>query len=487
MGARAIPPRLRWTTGGLVSGHLGADASTAAAARISSRSSCNKPSPVFSVEGIAMEEGEHIQELEILSTKRSHLSHPGTLFNDLYYSRLNSTVELVECTYSQGRFFQTLSSGLFGSTSQINIPNSSFLSDTFLHLEVPNIVANQSLCRGWGYAAIKEISYLFGSSNVPQLTITGQSIFHLLMAQSESSDKHNELFRLGGEEILAPLIAPPGQDVPLISADIKLPFPWSAFSGMCEKLPFDTNMLRNPLTINIVLNPSSAIYGGTGVRPAGFTNALVTFRLGDLTNKDLSLSTQLFRNPELMYGYPYIHAQSFASPPFTGVLRSQGVTNVVLQQFISSDLVGICLGAVRQSRLAPGGNNSPSIFAYDQLYNLTMTINGITSFFTPGTQYKLTNMNCMVGGSYVSNSVIAPGGAAPFNSAAEDTYVVFIDFSRLRSASFCRNYSNVLRYPQQTFNLTFSTETTEIYTLYATYLYNGINEVQNGESLITFS
>lgn len=67
-----------------------------------------------------------------LSNKHVILSSGGTKYNDLYYHHINSTAALVECTYSMGKYSQSLSSLSFNSTSNINVPNQSFLGECYL-------------------------------------------------------------------------------------------------------------------------------------------------------------------------------------------------------------------------------------------------------------------------------------------------------------------------------------------------------------------
>lgn len=255
------------------------------------------------------------RDLAYLSNKRTLLANPGTKLDGIYYSALNTTVELAEATYNVGRLTISLSQTNFRSQSQIVIPNSSLLEEIYLHLELPKLVADQTLCRGWGYAAIDSISYLFGSSNVSQIAINGQSLLQKIMVQCETEEKRSEMFNLGGEVLLAPLA---GTAVP--TADILLPLPWSSASGLFSKLPFDTGLLSNPITIQVHFKGADSIYGGSGVRQNGFTVATAIIRQGDLTNKDQSLKFELMKSPDLMYAWNYaqVKDKTFASPTSHG-------------------------------------------------------------------------------------------------------------------------------------------------------------------------
>lgn len=423
------------------------------------------------------------EDMMYLSEKRTLLAMGGTILDDVYYSALNTTVSLSEVTYNQGRLAVSLSQTQFGAQSQVIVPNSSLLSTVYLHLELPDVVTNQTLCRGWGYAAIDNISYLFGSSNVSQITLGGQSIWQTIAGQCETEEKRSEILRLAGEEVIAPTIGGPTQ-----YADLILPLPWSSANGLNAKLPFDTGILSNPITIQITFRQANAIYGGTGARPAGFGAATMYFRQGDLANKSQSLRSIMMRRPELMYAYPFIHKQSFSPSAITGSAAPNPTVSVPLLAFINADLVAITVGVIQTSRLSSptSTSDSPSPFAYDNITNVSLEFNGLLMYTAPGRSNRLYSIDSQVGSSKVLNSVIAAGGVAPFTSAPVDTYTLYIDFARIRSMSYEGRYANVWRIGNNTLTLRFNTETANQYTVFATYYYNGVAEISNGETRIYF-
>lgn len=418
------------------------------------------------------------QDLLYLSQKRVLLANPGTKLDNIYYNKMNTIVEMSEVTYNHGRLSIALSTRSFGSQSQVIIPNNNLLSDTYLHLELADLVADQTICRAWGYAMINNITYLFGSSNVSQQQIRGDTLLHTIMGQCNNSEKRNELFRLAGQEKLAP-------DGNIMTADLLLPLPWSSASGEHDKKPFDTNLLNNPITVTVTFNRAEAVYGGNGVRPSQFNIATMYFKQGELRNKDQSLRVAAMKSPNLKYGYPFIHHQSYSPAKFTGVI-SGGQISIPLLSFINADLLGITIGCVRDSRKNPTANNSPSPFAYDVLKNIRLQFNGQNMYDAPGEMFKLINMSSQTGSSFYHNSIIQSGAVAPFNSDPVDSYLLYIDFSRVRALSYDGQYQNVWRIGNNTLTLEFNTETTEQYTMFASYNYNGIAEVQRGETRIFF-
>jgi hypothetical protein len=425
-------------------------------------------------------------ESTYLSNKNVILSSGGVSYDTNYYHTLSSSSSLVETTYNMGKYVQSLSSLAFGSTSNINIPNNSFIGETYLHVELPNLQVNETLCRGWLYKCIESIQFIFGSSNTSQLTISGETLWTVLSAQIMDSERRSEFFKLGGEEYLQPLAVVPGEDLPKIRATALLSFPWSV---ACEKIYYDSSLLTNPIVITIRFKSDpKSIYGGNAIHPTSFTSAAVSFRQGDLSNKNLSLRNTMISNPELKYSYPMQHYQTFSAPESRGFRESEGSLLIPLTGFINSDLVGIYFFVTRKDSDTPINNNSPCAFNCEELTNIRLTYNGETVYYTPGNSHKLVNMIGQEGASYWQNSVIRPGNVAPFNSDPVDSYMCYIDFSKVRSACTQMHMWNVWRTSNQTLNLSLNTKrgNDTIYKPYVTFCYNGVVSTQNGQSNIYF-
>lgn len=437
------------------------------------------------------------RDLRYLAAKRSTLSAGGTFLDGNYYSIANSTVDLVETTYSQGRLSIALSSKTFGSQSQILVPNSSFVGDTYLVLTLPNLLENQTLCRGWGYAIINSISFLFGSSNVSQLTINGQSMWAKISQQCECEEKRSELFRLGGQEYLSPIMRmnpttglPERDPDAVITATVLLSLPWSSASGLFSKIPFDTNCLNNPLTIQVQFNQAKAIYGGAGIIPAGFLRAEALLLTGDLTNKEQSLRNKLAMNPELSMLYPFIHCQSFTPAAFYGSKNIATPVNIPVQAFINADLLAMTVHIIKSANLSPLNNANANPFDFDPIKNVMLTWNGTILYNAPEDSWKCMSMRSSMGPQYFQNSIIVPNaaGIAPFMSNPKDCYPLHIDFSRIRSCSFEGKFQNVFRIANQTLTLMFNTsEGPETqYQAFFTFYYNGVAQVQQGQTSVYF-
>jgi hypothetical protein len=415
----------------------------------------------------------------ILKNKRTLLSSQGFAFNDVYYSALNSSVSLAEVTYSQGRTNYSLTSLVFGGSGQVSIPNGSLLGETSLVLSLPQVPANTYLPRGWGLMAINSLEFVFGSSNVSNLNINGQTLFQWIIASCATEEKRSEILNLCGEEQITTTTAPIWGYIPLI-----LPF-----SKLCEhsKLPFDSNMLNSPIVVKVTFNSRSSFIGGSGsvAYASSFSSANIYLRQGDFSNKEMSLGPVLKSDPSTIYTYPFIHAQSYPTT-FTG--STTALTSIPLQSFLNADLVSMTFGVVQTTDLtSPSNTGVVRGFNYERITNVSLLWNGQTVYTAPQEAYRLYNMNGgSIGSGKVLNTNPTTGTTSPFTTTPIDTYLITIDFGRIRSLCFEGQFQNVWRIGNQSLTLQFQTLTANAYSLFASYYYNGAIENSGGTSKIYF-
>ena len=409
---------------------------------------------------------------KFLSNKRALLASPGTMYNDLYYSVINASTSLVETTYMNSKNYQSLPSVQFNSSSSINLQNENFIDRVYLHLVLPAVVANQTLCRGWGYHCIREISWLMGSSS-SVFTLEGESILNLLLNEADDQDSKNELLRLGGEEHLTTTSG-------TIEATVMIPLP---FSSLCmERLGFPTDLLSSNVQVTIKFKDASSIYGGIGARPTAFNQAILSYREGVLTDKAMSLRYEMMANPQLLYSYPFIFSRQL-SKRFTGSTTTD--VQIQLDGFLNSDLLGIIFYCVKESDISPQSSLHPNPLNTDDIRDVSLLYNGNFLYRSFGSSWKLQNMLQLPG--YVQNSInTSPNNTGPFTSEPKNSYICNIDFTRLKAVCQPKHMFNTFRVANQVLNLRFKTTTTDTYTIYATYLYNGIIQVQAGVSEVYF-
>jgi hypothetical protein len=486
------------------------------------------------------------EALSYMRDKRALLSNPGLLLNDIYYSTHNTSVQDAEVTYNTGRYTQSLSNLNFGAQSQIQVPVSSLLADTYLYLRInqvgPNAAYNQNIAiiDGFGYAAINSISYLLGSSNVSQFQVNGPTLLMMNLEQCETSDKRTSVFQLGGTQIKGQYIgnttamglvpgsgpgiasATPGV-VPAMEAYVLLNYPWSRMTA-CGKLPIDTTLMSNSITLTVQFAPISAIVaypsGAGGVAAynlysqskLAFDAATVILRQGEMRDKALSLRDKLMVDKSLSYNYPFLHYQSFNPPDFTvaGVTTfayctSPSQTTIVLQSFINADLIGLIFYFVNVGDLTNGndttssgalaggaGLNNP--FLMTQMRDLQVLFNGQVYYNSPGVSYQLYNIRDQPGSSaigYTSLSAANVNAAVTPSASPISQYMYRVDFGRKKGVQFEDNYQNTQRIANQVLNVTFQAPPTVAganvtYRMYCTYIYNGVASLTDGQSKIYF-
>lgn len=413
---------------------------------------------------------------EIISNKRVNLSAPGYQLNDLYPNLHSSMVEDVEAVYSTGRYVYSLQAPNFNSTSSIIIPNSSFLGEVYLHAELPALQAGQYVGSGFLYNAIGSVSYIFGSSNVPQIVLSGESVKELAMLECDTKEKRDTIIKLAGQPNYFAAVTPQLTQ----KADIVLPMPFSSLAGLFPPHFYDSNILQNPLTIQVTFNPVSYVYGtSTGVLPTGFSRCAVYLRLGDLTDKSYSLRNVLRLNPEDSLNYGFIHHQTLNTPKFIGIKESdQSRVSIPVQGLINADLVAMSIHAVADADLANGNS-----FNWAQLSNIELQYNGLVYYAAPGEMYRLANM---AGGAVGSCSSAISTVNASGVVASPIIEPVLFNFTRLKSFVFRNRMANTWRLPNNTLQLYFNTVDNASYTLFITVHYNGVISAQNGQANIYF-
>jgi len=447
-----------------------------------------------------------------LSNKRTLLSVPGTLKTDAYVSVYDSSVHLVELTANLGRYTSSLSTSQFAGVGQVLIPNNDILGNTFLHLELPapEIGGSWMVPQGWGWAAIKSVSYLWGSSNVSQITLSGKSLWAIAMSQCDTAEKRSQLCYLGGTLYPVPTAAgSSGLDDESIGlhAYIPLSLPWSV---MCHggKIGFDTALINSPITIQVQFASSDEFMAWGASRtnaspqPNGFKSAEVVVRQQMFTNRAQSLQFEMQDDPKAVYNYPFTHYQS-AQFDFTAAASGRDC-DVPLTNFINADLIGMVVYMVEKDKLVGGsktnGNDAVKLNPLDITLpsDIKLLFNGQVLFNSPGKLYLLQNCANLNGsGSYYSTTqkvnidAVSPNIGKITLSDVLPTVkdLLFIDFSRKHSPCFEKEYPNTFRIANQVLSLKFNMPSTSLetkYTLFATYIYNGVNSVQQGASNLYF-
>lgn len=427
---------------------------------------------------------------QIVTTKRVLLNSPGERLSDIYYRDSETRVQDVETLGIMGRFEQTLILN-WGSKSNIQIPNSgNILHQVFLHMKLPQIVADQFVNRGWLYNAIESITWTLGSSTQSQLLLPQKSIFQTAMSMMKTAEERSQALRAGGGEHVDPT-------TDSICATIIIPLPWSSMrsDGDNTKKGIDTSLLNSNINLQITLSSADKVYGGIGQRPTGPLEAFIFTREEVLTNQNNSIRNVLMNNSEKMYSYPFIHKQ--APTPRQVVINNPSVVN--LAEILESDLQAITWTAHLNDDANSGSNNrAPNVLLPLECIDIELKYNGQTIFKAPGRTSHLIPSLYDGGASHVEHSrILRTGDTSGQNSVPANSYVYYIPFASMfhKNINYEGMYSNSPRFANQTMQLSLTVlDAPEANsppltgaTIYFTYYYSGVAEISAGVSTITFA
>ena len=461
------------------------------------------------------------QVLSSLLAKQVLAASPGVAATDLYYSSTNSKKEIIPSTTYVGRYVQSLQSQRWGTSSQIVVPSTDMLGQVYMRITMQK-PSGCYVSQGWGYNCIQQISYIWGSSNTSQLTITKDSILGWLSTSSEPmNEQFTEMMYQGGAltELAADGV-PPDE---LIEATLVLPLPMSTLCP--HKPPFDLSLLSgsSPMIIRIDLAQSPRyVMGGPTVNidTAEIKTAEVIFTNTTVLDTSLSLSSQLRADPSLIASYPFIHLQSFQSGIIQATTGNTGfwggvnssVQTVNLTSFLRSDLIGIIFTLIDQRDVQatqPAVNTrgfAPTYLPQDML-DFEVLYNGQRLYYTPGYSGQLIGMRGRRGAGYFTTYRAKTGVHSTEYSPSQSeieiySYPVTMITTHKGAADLCDSFDqpNTSRFPNQVLNVRFLTPSVDKeaagdprdkapeYILNCTYIYSALAEVDSkGQCAILFS
>lgn len=424
--------------------------------------------------------------MSVLTTKRIVTDSLGQDYQDLYFSEQSASVSLVEATGNWSNVISLPGLG-FNSQQVVSLAIDQFVSNVILHIRVPSPIANQTLCRAWGYAILDSVQVTLGATASMVSQLSGDGILQTILAQCDNQERRDKILRLAGEEQLAPPVAPAGGYAPYMDAYITIPTP---FSTMCSsgKIPLDTTILSNPIQLTFRFRTADSIYGGSGLRPTSMSVAECLVRQIKLSDQQDSIRTDMLAYPQLSYNYPWVYSQTYSPPQFTGVRPTDGgKCRVQLMGFPNADILGIAFWVVQTDYKSPTALSSPNPYCTDDISDISVTFNNIPLFNFPAKSWKLAGMIGNCDSTAFGTSLIAPGAGNNFASAPFESNLVFLDFSRLRGACYDDQHMwNTARLTNQVVEVSFNTmkSSATTYQLHATYFLNAIAEFQYGTSAI---
>lgn len=508
--------------------------------------------------GGALDMGSSPESLaSILTNKAPLLNTPGSDLGDpLYYGKYNSTVSAAEAQFYFGKDridFQ----GSKALTSQQNvyIPNRYFAGNIFLNLQLmgsaltwlaeglgalnPFFILEQ----GWGFSVIQTLTYYLGASSVANVSISGESNLAMALAACETNRKRQELLNGAGLFLFArpygeadPFnglvnfanIAFPAQnqllfrnnstiisstddgvayanvaDPRLLHALVPLRMPWASTCRLQGRLPFDTNLLNQPINVQIQFRRPPV-----RTKDAFFTtgNAFTTltsfaqdmnlqYEQVELIDKSLSLRDELLAQPDYNVGLPFQFTQSMSFPARHTLNLGLSNAPVNITSMLNADLTTIYLSLKEPVNEQQYGNNSDFV----ALNNLTLSLNGQQfSVFQVNNYFPVSAVRAIDAAGVDNHTVMIrdttnADGNALYQGAYifKDIGIYEINMSLLRAIMNESHLVNTPRFTNQTFQVQFTIppainsrcfnygdDNAEVaYQLYTTYCYNSVFQI----------
>jgi hypothetical protein len=232
---------------------------------------------------------------------------------------------------------------LTGGSSVFTIPPNNGVQDIIISLQFPALpagatTAGLALNRGWGYSAIKQVSFRFGGSS--QYFLSGDQILQNALRAQPSRETASDLLTLGGAAAIED-----ANNTQLSGsanyANCVLVLPHATPSGVGKAHPFPSDCLTQQIQITVELYPPSAIFskltGSTATVPTTYGNA--TFQVQQVLFNNLGDS--LARRVDLAenaYAFPAEFVQQKQVIPLLSTTAAQ---SVVLTGFRSGECKSI--------------------------------------------------------------------------------------------------------------------------------------------------
>lgn len=205
---------------------------------------------------------------------------------DLYYANPETTKKSCIPVLNSTKYVQALNS-LSGGVNVFTIPPAFGLQGIALSLQLQAVGsgagANLALARGWGYSAVKTISYRVGGST--QFFVSGQQMLQHALKRMTNQQAKDDLFSLGGSYITGA-----GFESANNRAYVFLDLPWCKATSEGMPVPLPSDILGSQVQITVELFPLSDLIAvnSTGTIPA----TLTAFASGQFQVQQLLMSSR---------------------------------------------------------------------------------------------------------------------------------------------------------------------------------------------------
>lgn len=261
---------------------------------------------------------------------------------DLFYYDHETSKKQIWPTTVNTKYVQQFAN-LTGGSSVFTIPPNNGVQDVIISLAFNALpsgatTAGLALNRGWGYAAIKQVSFRYGGSS--QYFLSGDQILQNALRAQPSRETASDLLTLGGAAAIED-----GANTQLSGsanyANVVLVLPHATPSAVGKANPFPSDCLTQQIQITVELYPPSAIFSkllsSTATVPTQYSSAsfqvqqVLFNNLGDSLARRVDLA-------ENAYAFPAEFVQQKQVIP---LLNTTSAQSVVLTGFRSGEVKSI--------------------------------------------------------------------------------------------------------------------------------------------------
>lgn len=276
-----------------------------------------------------------------LSESVQQMVRPGKCV-DLYYPDPETAHKQCFRTTQNTRYVQAFAN-LSGGSSVFTIPPNNGVQDIVLVMELPasgsgGFVANGlAVGRGWGYSAIRQVSFRYGGSS--QYFLSGQQLLQNAIRQTPNSGARDDLLSLGGNAA-AGAAAGAGDFALAQRAYVWLSLPHTIPSADGKLPPLPSDLLTQQIQITVELNPIASIFstaaGATGTPPTALSFAEFQVQQVILENQGDALARRVDMTQHAL-SFPVTFVQQEVVLPLANAVAQQ----VTLTGFRSGEVRSI--------------------------------------------------------------------------------------------------------------------------------------------------
>ena len=256
---------------------------------------------------------------------------------DLYYYDHETSKRQCWPTTQNTKYVQQFNN-LGGGSSVFTIPPNNGMQDVICSFSFNPLAAGAgnglALNRGFGYQAIKQVSFRYGGSS--QYFLSGDQILQNALRAQPSRETASDLLTLGGAAATGAQLEAGAQ-----YANVVLVLPHATPSGVGKAHPFPSDCLTQQIQITVELFPPSQYFsvaaGSTGTVPTQLDNATFQVQQVMLNNAGDALARRVDM-AENAYSFPAEFVQQKQLIPLQNTASAQ---SVVLTGFRSGEVKSI--------------------------------------------------------------------------------------------------------------------------------------------------